>query len=718
MIRPSGHLRSFALALLAVYFVLVLRDAWIGDDAYITLRAARNLVAGSGPVWNMSERVQAFTHPFWMLILSAGLAITRESYYTTLALTAGVAGIGTWLLGFRLAATPANAILGLSVLIFSRAHIDYTTSGLENAATHLFLVLSAIVWVRPVARPRERMRKLSQLYFLSGLLLFNRMDSILLTAPALAFATFDHWRRHGEAWPLIKRALFGFSPFIAWELFSIIYYGSFVPNTALAKLNTGIPARALAEQGIYYIFESLQADPLTVGIALLGALLGLRHRKDGLWPLSLGVLAYLAYVVKIGGDFMSGRFLTAPLMLGVCILVRQRNVNAPLAAGLCGLVALVGLSSPRSTISLAPHPPAGSIDERGIADERGYYAAPSGLLNMNRRIPAPNHVWRQHGERTNRGEVLVRATIGYFGFFATRDVFVVDPLALPEPLLARLPSRYDPNWRIGHFDRALPAGYFDSLRSGKNEIVDPELNLYYEHLRRVVRGPLFTLERFRSIWLLNTGQLDHLIIKPRFRYEGETKTSLALVSALRALDEGAALALPNAGALIDLGGRHQRGHFRIDLPSDDRYIVAFYDGEELVEEVEVDRGIGVLGSMRREIVEIPASAQSRGFTHLRVLPGMGVMPYKLGKLVHVEDSLPEEGRELAALRREASAQAQQEFLAWEAEEKRQASSKHEGASVRTNRRSATSPDPGSASQSAKLEGPLPAAAPTKPAPQL
>ncbi len=42
----------------------------MSDDAYITLRTVDNFINGYGLTWNISERVQAYTHPLWMFLLS------------------------------------------------------------------------------------------------------------------------------------------------------------------------------------------------------------------------------------------------------------------------------------------------------------------------------------------------------------------------------------------------------------------------------------------------------------------------------------------------------------------------------------------------------------------------------------------------------------------------------------------------------------------------
>ena len=61
-------------------------SAWIQDDAFITLRTVDNFVEGYGLRWNPAERVQSYTHPLWMFLLSGLYFFTREAYFTTLAL--------------------------------------------------------------------------------------------------------------------------------------------------------------------------------------------------------------------------------------------------------------------------------------------------------------------------------------------------------------------------------------------------------------------------------------------------------------------------------------------------------------------------------------------------------------------------------------------------------------------------------------------------------
>jgi len=89
LVEPKGSFYYWVLvATVVVCFGYVyLRNAWVGDDAYITFRTIDNLLAGYGLTWNVDERVQVFTHPLWMLLMVALRWITGEFYYTVLVLS-------------------------------------------------------------------------------------------------------------------------------------------------------------------------------------------------------------------------------------------------------------------------------------------------------------------------------------------------------------------------------------------------------------------------------------------------------------------------------------------------------------------------------------------------------------------------------------------------------------------------------------------------------
>lgn len=62
---------GFILLFLIMTLITLLRTAWISDDAAITLRTVLNFTHDFGTTFNIDERVQAYTHPLWFLVISA-----------------------------------------------------------------------------------------------------------------------------------------------------------------------------------------------------------------------------------------------------------------------------------------------------------------------------------------------------------------------------------------------------------------------------------------------------------------------------------------------------------------------------------------------------------------------------------------------------------------------------------------------------------------------
>lgn len=515
-VSAAVHRRWLLIAGVALVFAVVLiRTAWMSDDAYITLRTVDNFVNGYGLTWNVAERVQSFTHPLWMLLLSAVYFVTREAYYSTLALSALVSVAAVVLL-LRYVATPSpwSVLVGGAALILSKAFVDYSTSGLENPLTHLLLALFFIVYLRPLPAPR----KLLLLSLITALIAVNRIDAVLLVSVAFLLVLFEErafLRRH----PLhaLGRMALGFAPFVAWEAFSLVYYGFLVPNTAFAKLNTGIPEADLLRQGLTYLVASTRIDYFTSVCILAGTVLALLARRARITAMVLAAFLYLVYVVWIGGDFMSGRFLAAPLFCVVGALTASGMLDRPQVGRFAlGAVLVLGLLQPTSPLWGDRTYPCGEGISRttGIDDERDCYVPYTGLARQRAGQPVtPKHYWLADGLRARSDPLKVQLAsgVGFFGYGIGPEAYVVDLNALGDPLLARLPVPPEKKWRIGHFERLIPAGYLETLASGENKLCDPGVAEYYDRLMIVVRAPVWDAERWRTIWKMNTGQYDGLL---------------------------------------------------------------------------------------------------------------------------------------------------------------------------------------------------------------
>jgi arabinofuranosyltransferase len=123
-IRQSRGRVAVQVALWAsiiIFALVVVKTAWMSDDAYITLRTVDNVVNGYGLTWNPGERVQTYTHPLWMLLITGFYFVTREAYYTVLALSIFLSILAVLLLASRLAISKAAAVFAVVALTLSKA---------------------------------------------------------------------------------------------------------------------------------------------------------------------------------------------------------------------------------------------------------------------------------------------------------------------------------------------------------------------------------------------------------------------------------------------------------------------------------------------------------------------------------------------------------------------------------------------------------------------
>jgi arabinofuranosyltransferase len=498
---------------LLVFTYVFLANTWLGDDAYITFRVVQNFVGGYGLTFNPDERVQAYTHPLWMLLLSAAYLITSDLFYTTLAISYALCALALGTV-FRHLQSLWRSALFLGLLLSSKAFIDYTSSGLEYPLSFLLL---AIFYCRflVVARRAAALTPSDLIGFglLASLAFLNRSDSILLYAGPLLYLAVIAWPVHRA-----RLALFfgvAFAPVALWLLFSYVYYGFPFPNTYYAKVATGIPRSLQLRQGMAYVANSINFDPFTLGLIALAAVVAVRLRRLPEIAATASALLYVLYTISVGGDFMSGRFFAMPLMIAAIVIVwtiTRREVALILGAGLIAYNVIA---------PLAPVKTRASYDgawawrlQNGVKDERGHYHQITNVLFYAPFRTLPDHVWFREGIsfRNSPDKVSVQGSIGFFGYNAGPTKYVIDRNALSDPLLARLPvseSLYF-EFYAGHFFRELPGGYFESRQQGRNLIADPLIHEYYDKLMNVTAGPIFSRSRWRDIWDLNFGRFRRI----------------------------------------------------------------------------------------------------------------------------------------------------------------------------------------------------------------
>ena len=243
-------MKRFKSALPALIVALTLLARFIPgprtiDDAFITFRYARNILAGQGFVYNPGEAVLGTTTPLYTLLMAGLGALTGgvQAPFPLLALLVNaLADAATclllWNLGRRLGFERAGtaAALAWAVAPFS---VTFAIGGLETSLYVALLTgaLAAAVFANQTAgaegkfTTRVKLRILAAL--LASLALLTRPDALILLGPLALERLWSAWKKKEPLhWGELAAALL---PYGAWAVYAILAFGSPLPHSVLAK---------------------------------------------------------------------------------------------------------------------------------------------------------------------------------------------------------------------------------------------------------------------------------------------------------------------------------------------------------------------------------------------------------------------------------------------------------------------------------------------------
>ncbi|WP_078124456.1 hypothetical protein [Leptospira alexanderi] len=529
--KISGKLVLFFLFLL--YTLLFYHSAWLSDDSFITFRVVDNFLNGFGLRWNPWERVQVYTHPLWLFLLIPIQWIVQDisaSAYI-LSYACGILFLSVYcftLLKFRFGL--GLIFISLSVFFSSRIFIDYNTSGLENPLSFLLLLFFEIKFYSLYlnGKPENAAADSLEIGFLVGLLLLTRLDLILFLAVPLCVLLGKIFR--DKRIQFFKYSFLGIFIWLLYLGFSLVYFGSLLPNTFYAKTNvlSSFPEKILV--GWDYLRISLKWDPIALFIfgthvfwiisepvlqRFTKTKWALSEKEKGILFFGFGSIVFVfLYLLQIGGDFMAGRF------LGTCLIVSVFSQSLFLALHFEDSKLNIQIFLFTSSVIVSVYFFAHSASplryifqrspirvEKGIVDERASYRDNTSLNHWFEGITPDTHPWAQYAKRialnnpktkTNISEfrqVQITTNVGLSGFYGGPGIHWIDLLGITDPFLARLPGKGFP----GHYIRLLPQGYKEYIEETVVSLSNPELDRFYYEIRLLSEEDIWTKERWKVI---------------------------------------------------------------------------------------------------------------------------------------------------------------------------------------------------------------------------
>lgn len=510
---------KFFTTLLFIGVIILL--SWQSDDAYHAYIMAKNLVLGNGFVYNVGERASATSCPLFTLLVALGYFFIRKMFVVSLLECIIFSTAAYCIVMKNFCKNKVSVIITFLTLVFCSSFISYTTSGLENS---LLFFLVALFLKYYFDKDKYTSKDLLRLAVIVALIAMTRMDAVLLVVPMILYAYLAK-RDNVSFIKAVFIGILGLLPFIGWEVFSVIYYGFPIPNTAYVKLGTDIPKKEYYVRGLQYLFTSALCDPVLIIVPLLVSVYSFIVKKSKHIYLTLGVLLYFAYVIYIGGDFMLGRHFTVLFFMALICFLELSNHDfyekngsrffKPIYIILVSLSALFAFSARNITGQFL----FGEVFNSPIADERAGYFHYTSLFNNTISYIRDGRLmlrdaWNEQGIDEYR-EAGIKAGIlkmvPGISIYYNSDMYLNDQYALGDPFLSKLPAVREENWRIGHMWREVPKGYYDTVSFGENVIENPDLREYYDVIMLITRGEIFDSERLRAVVDINLGKYNYLI---------------------------------------------------------------------------------------------------------------------------------------------------------------------------------------------------------------
>ena len=123
-----------------------------------------------------------------MFLVSGMYFLTREIYYTSLTVCIAFAVASVYLISFGIARSALSALLASTILLLSKAFVDFSTSGLENSLTHLLIALFFVVYI---GQETQKTQNPFLLALIAALAMLNRPECLLFLTPSLVIVL---WR--------------------------------------------------------------------------------------------------------------------------------------------------------------------------------------------------------------------------------------------------------------------------------------------------------------------------------------------------------------------------------------------------------------------------------------------------------------------------------------------------------------------------------------------
>lgn len=419
----------------------ILTFCYSTDDPFITLRYAQNLVHRHGPVFNVGQRVEGFTSPLHLLLVTIAYLFPYGHGLLKVKLLSLLFAVLTLVAARRLfdalELPPLVRTIGMVLVGGSWSLAVASGNGLETTLTCWLTTLLVAGLVRGEASRRP------VFIGLCGAGLAAVRPEGIVVALVLALVSLIAEPRKTAWWRRSAWFVGAVAADALIEAFRIAYYGQTLPNTYYAK--AGVLSTDF-RSGLNYLTRLLPGVPsvmkvLLLLLALIGAVTILIGSNRRSWYVVGAVVAQVGFILESGGDWMIGSRFFAPVVPMAAVLVTVgaftvfnyigRRFGSGLGvvklavSGLVGLVLIVQIVMPFIKLHDPVWTSRGRFDDASLVAAGGFPAFSNGVwpagLALLSCMPS--------------GSLVAYSEIGYAGF-ERPDLTFLDTRGLTDTAIA------------------------------------------------------------------------------------------------------------------------------------------------------------------------------------------------------------------------------------------------------------------------------------------
>ncbi|NDW01742.1 glycosyltransferase family 39 protein [Salipiger sp. PrR002] len=350
-IATYGPAVVIAIGLLLFVVAIWRNHFFLHDDAFISLKYARNLLEYGELSWNLGERVEGYTN-FLYVLMTAGLMKIGFEPLTALRVINGSAVclfVASLYFGAKQLAQDQKLLHALAVALgLGNVSLAVWLFGGLEAPVSAALIGWAVAVLMAALTERAHVTRYAALSgaFLA-LAILTRPDAVIIVIFAtvgLVLTARGQFKRN--AWSALLVAGIPLVVFLIHMGWRYSYYGDVVPNTFHAKVGLELSHR-LGKVADYFLKSATLYLPVLVcaGLSTIVALIWGRISKPAIVLLSV-CLGFLAYVLWSGGDHMAAARVLLPMAGPAALLciATLATLQAP-KAGAATLVILAVLTA-------------------------------------------------------------------------------------------------------------------------------------------------------------------------------------------------------------------------------------------------------------------------------------------------------------------------------------------------------------------------------------